>query len=66
MSRSQPNNKRYLPPLPKKWGKLDFLLHSISFAPKEDLQGRVVDNSSASLPNCRVTNEERRHESKPA
>ncbi|MBT2246877.1 enoyl-ACP reductase FabI [Sphingobium sp. BHU LFT2] len=26
-------------------GKLDFLLHSIAFAPKEDLQGRVVDSS---------------------
>ncbi len=30
----------------KKWGKLDFVLHSIAFAPKEDLQGRVVDCSS--------------------
>lgn len=29
----------------QKWGKLDFLLHSIAFAPKEDLQGRVVDCS---------------------
>jgi len=28
-----------------KWGKLDFLLHSIAFAPKVDLQGRVVDSS---------------------
>lgn len=28
-----------------KWGKLDFLLHSIAFAPKIDLQGRVVDCS---------------------
>lgn len=27
------------------WGKLDFLLHAIAFAPKEDLQGRVVDCS---------------------
>lgn len=27
----------------KKWGKLDFLLHSIAFAPKEDLHGRVID-----------------------
>lgn len=25
------------------WGKLDFLLHAIAFAPKEDLQGRVAD-----------------------
>ena len=31
----------------KQWGKLDFLLHSIAFAPKADLQGRVVDSSSA-------------------
>ena len=29
----------------QKWGKLDFLLHSIAFAPKEDLHGRVVDCS---------------------
>jgi enoyl-[acyl-carrier protein] reductase I len=29
----------------EKWGKLDFLLHSVAFAPKEDLQGRVTDCS---------------------
>lgn len=29
------------------WGKLDFLLHSIAFAPREDLHGRVVDCSQA-------------------
>ncbi|MEO1089269.1 MAG: enoyl-ACP reductase FabI [Pseudomonadota bacterium] len=29
----------------KRWGKLDFLLHSMAFAPKEDLHGRVVDSS---------------------
>ena len=29
----------------QKWGRLDFLLHSIAFAPKQDLQGRVVDCS---------------------
>ena len=28
-----------------KWGKLDFVLHSIAFARKEDLHGRVVDSS---------------------
>lgn len=28
-----------------RWGKLDFLLHAIAFAPKEDLQGRVTDCS---------------------
>lgn len=27
------------------WGRLDFLLHSIAFAPKSDLHGRVVDSS---------------------
>jgi enoyl-[acyl-carrier protein] reductase I len=27
------------------WGKLDLVLHAIAFAPKEDLQGRVVDCS---------------------
>lgn len=29
----------------KQWGQLDFVLHSIAFAPKEDLQGRVTDSS---------------------
>jgi enoyl-[acyl-carrier protein] reductase I len=29
----------------KTWGRLDLCLHSIAFAPKEDLQGRVVDCS---------------------
>lgn len=29
----------------QKWGKLDFLLHSIAYAPKADLQGRVTDCS---------------------
>lgn len=29
----------------KTWNKLDICLHSIAFAPKEDLQGRVVDCS---------------------
>lgn len=31
----------------KKWGRLDILLHSIAYAPKEDLQGRVVDCSKS-------------------
>jgi enoyl-[acyl-carrier protein] reductase I len=31
----------------KQWGTLDFLLHSIAFAPKADLQGRVTDCSKA-------------------
>jgi enoyl-[acyl-carrier protein] reductase I len=29
----------------RRWGRLDFALHSIAFAPKADLQGRVVDCS---------------------
>jgi enoyl-[acyl-carrier protein] reductase I len=28
-----------------KWGRLDFIIHSIAFAPKDDLHGRVVDCS---------------------
>jgi enoyl-[acyl-carrier protein] reductase I len=31
----------------RRWGRLDFLLHSIAFAPRDDLQGRVVDCSRA-------------------
>jgi enoyl-[acyl-carrier protein] reductase I len=31
----------------ERWGRLDFALHSIAFAPKEDLHGRVVDCSRA-------------------
>lgn len=27
------------------WGKIDFVLHAIAFAPKDDLHGRVVDCS---------------------
>ncbi|TDR93493.1 enoyl-ACP reductase FabI [Enterovirga rhinocerotis] len=29
----------------ERWGSLDILLHSIAFAPKADLHGRVVDSS---------------------
>ena len=29
-----------------KWGKLDSLIHSIAFAPKEDLQGGLIDCSA--------------------
>ncbi len=29
----------------KQWGRLDFALHSIAFAPREDLHGRVTDCS---------------------
>lgn len=30
----------------QRWGGLDFLLHSIAFAPRDDLHGRVVDSSA--------------------
>ena len=33
----------------KDWGKLDFLVHSIAFSPKEALQGRVVDVNAGRL-----------------
>jgi enoyl-[acyl-carrier protein] reductase I len=29
----------------KTWGRLDFLIHSIAFAPKDDLHGRITDCS---------------------
>lgn len=29
----------------RRWGRLDFALHAIAFAPKDDLRGRVVDCS---------------------
>ncbi len=29
------------------WGRLDFLLHAVAFAPKADLQGRFTDSSAA-------------------
>ncbi|WP_228535755.1 enoyl-ACP reductase FabI [Noviherbaspirillum malthae] len=31
----------------REWGGLDFVLHSIAYAPKEDLHGRVTDCSAA-------------------
>ena len=31
----------------RKWGRLDVLVHSIAFAPKEDLQGGLLDCSAA-------------------
>ncbi len=31
----------------QEWGRLDFLLHAVAFAPKEDLHARVVDCSAA-------------------
>jgi enoyl-[acyl-carrier protein] reductase I len=31
----------------EQWGRLDFLLHSIAYAPKEDLHSRITDCSQA-------------------
>jgi len=31
----------------RRWGRLDFLLHAIAYAPADDLHGRVVDSSAA-------------------
>lgn len=31
-----------------RWGRLDFLLHSIAFAPRQDLHGRLIDSSRES------------------
>lgn len=33
--------------LGQRWGQLDFVLHSIAFAPRDDLHGRVTDSSRA-------------------
>lgn len=33
--------------LAETWGRLDIALHSIAFAPKADLQGRLIDSSAA-------------------
>lgn len=45
---TQPHEQEILfAAIAERWGKLDFLLHSIAFAPKADLQGRVVDSSAA-------------------
>jgi enoyl-[acyl-carrier protein] reductase I len=32
--------------LRERWGRLDFAVHSIAFAPRDDLQGRLVDSSA--------------------
>ena len=29
----------------KHWGQIDFMIHSIAFAPMEDLHGRLIDSS---------------------
>ena len=39
--------RRVFDAIQERWGKLDFLVHSIAFAPREDLHCRVVDTSRA-------------------
>ena len=40
--------------LRERWGVLDFVIHSIAFAPKDDLHGRLADCSrEASCRPCR-------------
>jgi len=43
--RAQGSMEAVFDTITRKWGKLDFLLHSIAFAPKDDLHGRVTDCS---------------------
>ena len=38
--------ERLFAEIAQRWGRLDTLLHSIAFAPKDDLHGRVVDCSA--------------------
>ncbi|WP_115719338.1 enoyl-ACP reductase FabI [Gallaecimonas mangrovi] len=43
--RSAPQMQALFDAIAEKWGRLDFVLHSVAFAPKDDLQGRFVDSS---------------------
>jgi enoyl-[acyl-carrier protein] reductase I len=44
---NEPQMNSLFEAITKTWGKLDFLIHSIAYAPKQDLQGRIVDSSLA-------------------
>ncbi len=37
--------ERLFAAIDQRWGKLDFLLHSVAFCPRDDLHGRVIDCS---------------------
>ncbi|MFN4011821.1 MAG: enoyl-ACP reductase FabI [Pannonibacter sp.] len=45
--RSSDDTKALFGEIANRWGRLDTLVHSIAFCPKEDLHGRVVDCSAA-------------------
>lgn len=50
---TKPNEQEQLfTTISEQWGKLDFLLHAIAFAPKDDLHGRVIDSSSEGFMNA--------------
>ena len=46
MSRSRVSSSPTFDEITQKWGKLDILVHSIAFAPKQDLQGGLLDCSA--------------------
>jgi len=43
--REKDQQKALFDTISEKWGELDFVVHSIAYAPKEDLHGRVTDCS---------------------
>jgi enoyl-[acyl-carrier protein] reductase I len=43
---SEPQMRALFDAIGAQWGQLDFVVHSIAFAPKQDLQGRVVDTTA--------------------
>ena len=43
--REQGSLEAFFDAVGRKWGKIDFALHSIAFAPRDDLHGRVTDCS---------------------
>eukprot|EP00752_Nemacystus_decipiens_P000995 g995.t1 len=43
--RAQGEMRAFFDAIRERWGRLDFVLHSIAFAPREDLHGRVTDCS---------------------
>ena len=45
-SSSPASSRRCSTPSKSSWGRLDILVHSIAFAPKEDLQGGLIDCSA--------------------
>jgi len=45
---TKPGEMRHLfSTLEQEWGSLDFVIHSIAFAPREDLHGRIIDCSQS-------------------